>query len=358
MVGSGGAAAIVATGGASPVMASAGGATITMGGAAGAVNVPSGGAPPTGSGGVPSTAGAGGVSPAAGGTAGAGGATEPDPPGTVSIQTLTFQVDPGAEALKCENFDNPFGGKDTAVGRIVSDMTPGSHHLQLYNLTEGPSGTIADCPGTDFHPMIHAASHPHAVTQYAAGMAIKMHGTAGLRLQLHYVNTGSDPVTGSATLKFSPVDATTVTKWAAMIYLNRLGLTVPPGQGQAVSTTCSIPSTYGQIGLLGAASHMHSRGVHFVASTSTGVSLIDDTTWSEPPYYTYNPTIMLNPGDSISWTCTYDNNTGMTLTFGDSALKNEMCIFTGLYYSTNADDTLIACQALTDIGGAAQPQAN
>jgi hypothetical protein len=280
-----------------------------------------------------------------------------DPPGTVSIHTDSFQVAPGAEVLKCQNFDNPFAGKDTAVGRIVSDMTAGSHHLQLYNLTEGTSRTIEDCPGSDFHAMIHAASHPHAETLYPAGMAIEMKGATGLRIQLHYINSGSDPITASASLKFSPVDATTVTKWAASIYLNRIALTVPPGMGQMVSTNCSIPANYGQIGLIGAASHMHSRGVHFVAQTSTGVKLLDDTTWNEPPYYAYNPPVMLNPGDSISWTCTYDNNTGMTLVFGNSAITNEMCIFTGLYYSLNASDTQIACQALADNGGVAQPQA-
>jgi hypothetical protein len=352
MLGSGGAAPVGASGGAAQVTASAGGAPISMGGAG---ILSSGGAPASTSG-VPVAAG--GTAPATGGTSGAGGAATPDPPGTVSIQTGTFQVAPGAEALKCQNFDNPFGGKDTAVGRIVSDMTPGSHHMQLYNLIEGTSRTIEDCPGSDFHAMVHAATHPHAETLYPAGMAIKMKGASGLRLQIHYVNTGSDPITGSATLKFSPVDATKVTKWTATYYLSRIGLTVPPGTGQVVSTTCSMPAAYGQIGLVAAGSHMHMRGVHFVAHTSTGVSLVDDTSWNEPPTYSYDPAVMLNPGDSITWACTYDNNTGVTLTFGDSAIKNEMCILGGLYYSTNPDGAQITCMALTQNGGIAQLQAN
>jgi hypothetical protein len=353
-VGTGGVAAVGAPNGGSPVAMSSGGAAIASGGAAGSGASSSGGAS-AGIGGA--SASTGGTSAGTGGTSGAGGAVTPDPPGTVSIQTMPFQVVPGGEVLKCQNFDNPFGGKDTAVGRIVSDMTPGSHHLQLYNLTEGTSRGIEDCPGSDFHAMVHAASHPHAETLYPAGMAIKMKGASGLRLQLHYINSGSDPVEASATLKFSPVDMTTITKWAAEIYMSRVSLTVPPGKGQTVSTSCSIPPAYGQIGLIGAGSHMHSRGVHFVAQTSTGVSLIDDTSWNEPPSYAYDPAVMLNPGDSISWTCTYDNNTGMTFTFGDSAIKNEMCIFAGLYYSTNANDTQIACQAVSPNGGVAQLQA-
>ena len=103
---------------------------------------------------------------------------------------------------------------------------------------------------------------------------------------------------------------------------------------------------------------MHSRGVHFVAQTSTGVPLIDDTTWNEPPSHAFDPPVMLNPGDSVSWTCTYDNDTSMSLSYGDSAAKNEMCIFTGLYYSTNPNGTQLTCFASAQSGGAAQPMMN
>ena len=88
--------------------------------------------------------------------------------------------------------------------------------------------------------------------------------------QLHYLNTTSAPEIGQSTVKMIPVaDPSTVTKWVASIYFNRLYLTMPPGDGQTVSTSCSIPSAYGQIGLVRGVSHMHSRGVHFIATTST-----------------------------------------------------------------------------------------
>jgi hypothetical protein len=53
---------------------------------------------------------------------------------------------------------------------------------------------------------------------------------------------------------------------------------------------------------------------------------------------------MLNPGDSISWTCTYDNQTGKTLTFGESAQANEMCIYLARFYSA-PDGAQLECQA-------------
>jgi len=63
---------------------------------------------------------------------------------------------------------------------------------------------------------------------------------------------------------------------------------------------------------------------------------------------TYPNPIMLNPGDSINWTCTYNNTTGSTLTFGDSALKNEMCIFLARFYSAPSGND-IECQSPSDM---------
>jgi hypothetical protein len=96
---------------------------------------------------------------------------------------------------------------------------------------------------------------------------------------------------------------------------------------------------------------MNSRGISEVATSSTGAMLANATTWDEPPPSIYNLPVTLNPGDTITWTCTYNNSTGMTLHFGESAATNEMSIYLARYYSTNANDTQIACQAVQDQGG-------
>jgi hypothetical protein len=125
----------------------------------------------------------------------------------------------------------------------------------------------------------------------------------------------------------------------AQLHFNRVAMTIPPGAGTTVSTSCTIPDTFGPIGLLSAISHMHKRGVHFTAMTSSGVSLLDTTNWDEPPPTEYGSPVMLAPGDAIEWSCTYDNTTGDTLTYGDSAEKNEMCIYIARFFSSpNGDD--------------------
>jgi hypothetical protein len=343
----------------------------TIGGSAGAVaaggNAGAGNASGSGSGGAGGSsagaagsgtggAGAGGGTGGVGGSgAGTGGGPAVDPPGTVTITTDSFVLQPGAEVHKCQNFDNPFGNEDTAVQRIVSDMAKGSHHLHLYNLTVGTSRTLEDCDVTDFHALVHSSGRPHAETQYPAGMARRIRGTNGMRMQLHYLNTSQQPLTVQASIKLSPVDASTVTKWVAQLYLNRVYLSIPPGMNRTVTTTCAIPSVYGPINLIGAGSHMHMRGIHFVANTNTGVKLLETDEWEEPPSVVYDPPIAMNPDDAVTWTCTYNNETAQPITFGQSASKNEMCIYIASYYTSSPDATQLECQARMPTGTTAAP---
>jgi hypothetical protein len=227
---------------------------------------------------------------------------------------------------------------------METDMSVGSHHLHVYHMTTSASRTLEDCTISDFHPLLFASGAPHTETTYPAGMAAKLLGTAGVRIQLHYINTTSQDLTVKATLKLSPVEYSSVTKWVSELYFNQLSLKVAPGANQTVTTTCAIPQTYGPIGLVSGGTHMHKRGVHFVAKTSTGAMLADVDTWDEPPAITYDPPIMLKPGDKISWTCTYDNNTGKTLSFGESAENNEMCIYLARFFSA-PDGAQLECQA-------------
>jgi hypothetical protein len=303
---------------------------------------------------TPSDSGATSSKPATGSAAtgsAATGAADASDPNTATITMGTFNVPAGQEIFMCQDFDNPFGGVDVAIGTSASDMTSGSHHLHVfYGADNPPSPTVTVCANPfEFRSLLYGAQQPHYSWTYPAGMAAKLQGSLGLRLQAHYVNTTSSDFQASVVVRLTKVDPSTITKWIAQLYFNRIVLSVPPGDGQTVSTSCTVPSTYGPISLISGVSHMHSRGVHFVANTSTGTSLIDNMIWDEPPTQTYDPPIPLNPGDSINWTCTYNNGTGNTLTFGDSALKNEMCIFLARFYSAPSGND-IECQSPTASG--------
>ncbi len=348
------------SGGPSNPVPGGGNAASTSSGAGGA----SSGTPnttPASGGGIGDTSGSPGVSassgvdaapPASASSAGTGSVDAAiDDPNTVTITMGSFVVPAGQEVFMCQDFDNPFGGMDVAIGRSESDMTDGSHHLHVfYGEDSPPARTVTVCQNPfEFRSLLHVAGQPHLVTQYPAGMAAKLKGSLGLRFQSHYLNAGTTDIHASVVVKLTKVDPSTITKWVAQLYFNRTQLTVPVGSGQQVTTTCTVPSTYGPIGLISGLSHMHMRGTHFVANTNKGVNLVDTTVWDEPPVQNYDPAIPLNPGDSITWTCTYDNETGAPLVFGDSAAKNEMCIYLARFYSAPSGND-IECQSPTANG--------
>jgi hypothetical protein len=337
---------VPASAAASPTPAAGSGATAVI------VTPPSAtsAAPSGGAGGATAVASnpAGAAAPPTAGSTGAPVAAV-DPPGTVTLTTDTFLLKAGAETYKCQNFDNPFGKKDTALQSMSTDMSPGSHHLHVYHMTTSDTRTLEDCTISDFHPLLFSSGSPHNAITYPPGMAAKLLGTAGVRIQVHYLNTTDQDIMVKAVLKLTPGDYASVTKWVSELYFNQLGVKVPPGAGQTVTTTCAIPKTFGPIGLVAGGTHMHKRGVHFTAMTSTGVMLADANTWDEPPPITYDPPIMLNPGDKITWTCTYDNTTNKTLTFGESAEDNEMCIYLARFFS-DPDGSQLECQAMGPTG--------
>jgi hypothetical protein len=87
---------------------------------------------------------------------------------------------------------------------------------------------------------------------------------------------------------------------------------------------------------------MHRYGVHFKAETDTGQLVYEGTDWDEPEPAHFDPPLHIPAGSKITYTCDYDNTSNQMLTFGDSALTNEMCILSGTYFPA-PDGASIIC---------------
>jgi hypothetical protein len=309
----------VPTGGSGPI----GGAPVGGSGA--------GGTPQPGSGGAP-----------AGGAPGTGGA--PMVNGTeYTFQTGMFSVPPGGEVYKCQDFTNPFN-KDVGIVQMQTALTPGSHHMFAFVMPNGQlslMGSLLDCPsgGVEFHDYLTTTGSPMTTVNYPADVARVLSASNGLRLNVHLINTDIAAKNASITFKVVYADPTTFKQKAASIFLNQVGLSVPAG----MSTQSKTYSLAQDIWLLGDASHMHKRGVHFVAKASSGQTLYDGTDWAEPKPQSFAPALHLTSGTKITWSCTYNNDTGKALMFGESASANEMCIMVGEFY--NPTGTQISYQA-------------
>lgn len=255
---------------------------------------------------------------------------EPSVQGTSYELTMSpLEVPPGGELYKCQDFTNPFG-KDIAILESKSVMSEGSHHFAAFRIADLTTADLTDCPqgGLEAHEFVHASQTPVQDAVYPEGVGRFLPATDGLRLQVHYLNTGTEPLSVKATLSIRYVDAEEVTYKAGGVFLNNLGLKVPPGK----STATKSWELTSDIKLLVAVSHMHRHALDFTSSTSDGTKIYESTDWDGPKPADFDPPMELATGTSITWSCTFQNDTSETLGFGESAAKNEMCIFNGIYY--------------------------
>jgi hypothetical protein len=249
-----------------------------------------------------------------------------------------IEVPPGGELYKCQDFANPFG-KDIAITDSKSVMSAGSHHFAAFRIKDLTTAAIMDCPngGLEAHEFVHASQTLTQETTYPKDVGRFLHATDGLRLQVHYLNTTSDPLSVKATLSMNYVDADSIKYKAGGVFLNNLGLTVPPGK----STQTKSWALTSDIKLLVAVSHMHRHALDFTSSADDGRMLYESQDWDGPTPATFDPPMEIATGTTITWSCTFQNDTGMNLTFGESASANEMCIFNGVYYPAPDDGSSI-----------------
>jgi hypothetical protein len=283
------------------------------------------------SGGAGGVAGSSGAAGGAGGTSAAsgngGGGSSADAGGLPEEVTLTmgpFLVDSGREAFFCQTFANPFRSSDVYVREIESHMTPGSHHF-LMNAVQDPPASLGPCTAIESPGGSYATHTPDDVFSYPEGIAARLAGTDNLKLMSHFVN-------GSPTLQLAQVTVTvrrarpeSVVQEASVKSMSVTDINVPPRGSQTVQNGMTLPED-GEWSVYWIIPHMHLRGTRFTVSAGPGAAqLVYETDRWEAPSRRFDPPLRLNPGDSLNYACTFVNETSAPLTFGESALDNEMC---------------------------------
>jgi hypothetical protein len=87
--------------------------------------------------------------------------------------------------------------------------------------------------------------------------------------------------------------------------------------------------------IIGMASHTHSLGIyasiHRATSATEYTDLLHEShDWASPPFDTWTPTLVLEPGEGLRLECQYENTTDNAVSFGLD-FADEMC-FLGAYY--------------------------
>jgi hypothetical protein len=268
--------------------------------------------------------------------AGGGDASGPLTPYTATVATEAFDIPPGEEFYRCQDFANPFG-RDVAILSSESFMTAGSHHMFVFQKPGARDGSLESCSGLEFQPYIHLSQQSQQRITYPRDVGRLFEAAHGLRVQIHYLNASSQTVRAEIAVTIRASDPDAVPVHAAQIFINTFSINIPPYSAGTANNRCSVPK---DINVFSATSHMHQRGKLFTARADDGQLLYETNEWAEPPPWTLSPPRKIKAGGAILIHCDYQNDTDAPLYFGESAATNEMCVFVGSYYPANRGESI------------------
>jgi Copper type II ascorbate-dependent monooxygenase, C-terminal domain len=175
-------------------------------------------------------------------------------------------------------------------------------------------------------------------TTYPEDVGVTLPDSGTIMVQWHHFNTTGMPQQDGSSVQVCTLPAGSRMHVAGLTFLGTESLAIPPGKADATST-CKNDSG-APITIIGFTPHMHTIGSNMrsVVDKAGGGSMEifnKPFVFDQQINYMLDPPYVLQPGDSITTTCTYSNNTPVPVTFGQSTTQ-EMCYQFTLSYPYGA----------------------
>ena len=221
----------------------------------------------------------------------------------------------------------------------------GTHHSVLTITTNSTMLGDYDCnAGSLDNEMLYAAGVGTDDLEFPSGVAMHIPAGTFINLNLHLFNATDTMLANTSGVLVKIVQQADVVNQADMMFSGTPLINIPSdNQPHSVQGGCTAPTNWHVFTLW---PHMHQTATHqkwTFTHGGTPTTLIDDNyQFAEQKNYPIADTLVAQ-GDTIRTTCTYVNNTGKTMTFGDGSDK-EMC-FTGMY-KYPAGGSLFQCAGL------------
>jgi hypothetical protein len=259
-----------------------------------------------------------------------------------SLITRSWSIPAGTEFYRCSAVTV---SEDIYVNSFRAISPIGTHHTVL-SVVDTPSQADGDynCGANDLEPTMKFASGLGVgELSFPEGVAMKIPAGSQVHLNLHLFNVSDSEVTGTSGTEIIQMDASDVTDEAEVVFGGKYSINLPhdPNNTQDVVGGCRFQQA---ATLTAHWPHMHQlgRNMKIVHQSNAGnVTIHDDAyDFNEQINYSIDP-IQVAAGERFEITCTYLNDTGGTVTFGDSS-NSEMC-FVGLYRYPATGADIFAC---------------
>ncbi len=299
------------------------------------------------------------------GDAGASGPLAPPPLG-IQLVSSPQTLAPGSQQYTCWAFPLPQGAPYPIVQIQQQIPQEGVHHYAVFTSSGEPTYPAAptsfDCstmginwglitgggvgtPPVDFPSgTAMTLNQPQSAESIDAGTALPV--VNQIIFQLHLLNATPNPIT-VPTAYINLVSTTqppTDFQQIGLLIAGTLTINIPPMTNNVqVSGGCGGPLTAAggnspnMPNIFAIFPHMHTLGtnieVQITPQGSTTADTLVNKAWNfgEQGLITVNPMASAKAGDQVQVTCTYDNTTSNTVTFGLTT-QDEMCLGVLYYY--------------------------
>jgi hypothetical protein len=267
------------------------------------------------------------------------------PPGSYTLTFGPVNVAAGVENTQCvvKRLGNM---APMHVGTIHNVLTLGSHHLIVYRVNDTVEQTTPfDCkPFTD--TLNPAKGSPLMITQkkddvlqLPDGVAYSLAADQMIRLEMHYINPSSNPIAVEAQSTFVPIADAAFKYEADFLFIGDPDISIAPHSTSTLGPIYfQLPSVYATSNFFAITGHEHQFGTNVLISTATSATdpgtpiyNVPGWLWSEPKTVQFNPPMSVPANGGFKFTCSWNNTSANSVSFGESA-NDEMCFFWAYYY--------------------------
>lgn len=306
------------------------------------------------------------------------------PPGQgYQLHLPPYKIEPGTERevfyatqIRDENGDLIEG--DIFINKYEIFYPTGSHHFILYRLTDlakadgtlnegvtpgigvDPSHVFRELDPDDPQALGNFGTHRYFVAgtqsegysfEFPEGVALRLSGDTLFDLNSHYINLlGTETLIGEAYINIYTLPPEEVKHEAIEIFVSNTEINVPPGLARVTKMDWYVedelllreaPSD-AIMNIMMLTSHMHRHGELFeITQMSTNELLHRSIIYDNAPINFYNPPLILDATDGLSFQCTHNNHDrDIPIEFGFTS-EDEMCIIVGYYYLSTEADTYV-----------------
>jgi hypothetical protein len=236
----------------------------------------------------------------------------------------------------------PAGSVETRFGTDLDNKKVLHHWLMFTQSAPTAAGTVStNVTGTTLFEgaeLIAGWAIGGCSTTYPDDVGVALPDSGTLMIQWHHFNSTGTPQQDGSKVQVCTVPAGSRAHIAGLTFLGTEAIVIPPGKADATGTCQN--SSGGPITIIGLTPHMHKIGINMrsVVDKAGGGSLEifnKPFVFDQQINYMLDPPYVLQPGDSITSTCTFQNNSDATVGFGQSTTQ-EMCYQFALSYPYGA----------------------